>query len=57
MLLRAESRLSRSGAVPAMVRRSDGWSRGDRGFSTHLLGVLSMAAGGVEEPVGGGDSD
>lgn len=41
----------------AMVRRSEGCSRGDRGFSTHLLGVLSMAAGGAMGSVKDGGSD
>lgn len=42
---------------PAMVRRSEGCSRGDRGFSTHLLGELSMTAGGTVGPVVDDGSD
>ena len=41
-------------AGPAMVRRSEGCSRGDKGFSTHLLGVLSMAAGATAGGAVGG---
>lgn len=49
MLRELKSGLSRFGLVVpvglVMVRRSDGCSSADIGFSTHLLGVLSMAAG------------
>lgn len=40
-----------------MVRRSEGCSMGDRGFSTHLLGVLPMAAGGAVGSVKDGGSE
>lgn len=57
MLLKAVSRSFGPGAGTAMVRRSDGWSVGDRGFKTQFFGVLSMAAGGVAEPAGDRGSD